>query len=123
MCILELSKVPLHKFHYHNIKNKYDNKPWLLFTKTDSLMYAFETEDIYDDFSNNKELFDSSNYSAESRYYNYLNPLVVVKMNDEMGGVAIDEIVGLKPKMNSILVSNSCEYKKAKDVHKNVATM
>ena len=32
-----------------------------------------------------------------------------------MGGAAIVELVGLKPKMYSILVSNSSKYNKAKD--------
>ena len=32
MCILELSKVLMHKFHYDYMKNKYGNKSRLLFT-------------------------------------------------------------------------------------------
>ena len=35
-------------------------------------------------------------------------------------GVAIIELVGLKPKMYSFLVDDSSEHKKAKDVNKNV---
>ena len=45
MCILELSKVLMYKFHYDYIKNKYDNKSNLFFTNTDSLMYKIKTED------------------------------------------------------------------------------
>ena len=30
----------------------------LLFTDTDSLMYEIKTEDVYEDFSNDKEMFD-----------------------------------------------------------------
>ena len=40
-------------------------------------------------------------------------------MKDETGGVAIEEFVGLKPKMCSFLVDDS-ERKKAKGVSKNV---
>ena len=54
MCILELSKVLMYEFHYDYIKNKYDNSSKLLFTDTDSLMYEIKTEDVYEDFSNNK---------------------------------------------------------------------
>ena len=68
MCILELSKVPLDEYHYDYIKNKYGNKSRLLFTDTDSLMYEIETKNVYDD-SYNKEIFDFSNYSSKSKYY------------------------------------------------------
>ena len=64
MCILELSKVLMHKFHYDFIKNKYDNKSKLLFTATDSLMYKMKTEDVYENFSCNKEMFGFSNNST-----------------------------------------------------------
>ena len=60
MCILELSEVLMYEFHYDYIKNKYDNKSKLLFTDTDSLMYEIKTEDVYEDFSSNKEMFDFS---------------------------------------------------------------
>ena len=40
----------------------------LLFTDTDSLLYEIETWNVYDDFSNNKGIFDFNNYSAESKY-------------------------------------------------------
>ena len=40
-------------------------------------------------------------------------------MNDETAGVAIEEFVGLKPKMYLFLVDNS-EHKKAKGMNKNV---
>ena len=61
MCILELSKVLMHEFHYGYIKHKNNNKSKLLFTNTDSLMYEIKTEDVYEDFSSNKEMFDFSN--------------------------------------------------------------
>ena len=53
MCILDLSKVLMYKFHYDYIKNKYDNKSKLLFTGSDSLMDEIKTEDVYEDFSSN----------------------------------------------------------------------
>ena len=39
-----------------------------------------------------------------------------------MEDIVIEKFVGLKPKMYSILVSNYSEYKKEKDVNKNVVT-
>ena len=67
MCILELRKVLMYEFHYDYIKNKYGNNSRLLFTDTDSLVYEIKTEDVYKDFSSNKELFDFCN-STMSKY-------------------------------------------------------
>ena len=57
-------------------------------------MCEIKTEDVYKDFSNDKEMFDFSNYSTKSKYYDNLNKLVVGKMNDETASVAIKEFVG-----------------------------
>ena len=103
MCILEFRKALTYTFHYDYIKNKYDRKSKLLFTDTDSLMYDTKTEDVYEDFSSNKQMLDFSNYSTKSKYYDHSNKLAIVKMKDETGGVAIEEFVGLKPKNVLIL--------------------
>ena len=120
MCILELSKVLMYEFHYDYIKSKYVNNSRLLFTDTDSLMYEIKTENVYEDFSHNKEMFDFSNYSNKSKYYNNSNKLVVAKMADETAGVAIKDFVGLKPKMYSNLVDDKSEHKKARGVNGNI---
>ena len=61
MCILELNKVLMYEFNYYYIKNKYGNKSELLFTDTDSLLYKMKTENVYEDFCSDKEMFDFSN--------------------------------------------------------------
>ena len=93
MCILELSKVLMYEFHYDYIKNKCGKKSRLLFTDTDSLMHEIKTEDVYEDFSNDKEIFDVSNYSTKSKYYDDSNKLVVGKMKDETASVPVEEFV------------------------------
>ena len=55
MCILQLTKMLMYKFHYDYIKNKYGNSSKLSFTDTDSLMYEIKTEPAYKDFSSNKK--------------------------------------------------------------------
>ena len=47
------------EFHYDYIKNKCGSNSRLLFTNTDSLMYEIKTDG---DFSNDREMFDFSNY-------------------------------------------------------------
>ena len=37
---------------------------------TGTLMYEIKTEDIYKDFSSDKEIFDFSNYLIKAKYYN-----------------------------------------------------
>ena len=64
-------------------------------------------------------MFDFSNYSPESKNSNDLNKLAVSKMKDKSGGIAIKELVGLKPGMSSFLVHNSSEHNKG--LNKNVA--
>ena len=45
---------------------------------------------------------------------------MVGKMKDETAAVAIEEFVGLKPKMYSYLVDDNSEHKKAKGANNNV---
>ena len=76
ICILELSIYVQISLWYS--KNKYDNNSRLLFTDTDSSMYEMpemKTEDAYEDFSYEKEMFYFSNYSTNSKYYNSSNKL------------------------------------------------
>ena len=58
-------------------------------------MYEIKTEDVYQDFSNEKEMSDFSNYLTKSKYNDNSNKLVVSKMKDETVGVGIEEFVGL----------------------------
>ena len=44
------------------LKNKYGNNSRLLLTDIDSLIYEIKTGDVYEDFSNDKKMFDFSNY-------------------------------------------------------------
>ena len=53
----------MYEFHYKDIKSKFDAK--LLFTGIDSLFYEIKTEDIYEDFYQDKNLFDFSDYPLD----------------------------------------------------------
>ena len=52
-------------------------------------------------------MFNFSNHPADAKYYDDSIKLVAVKMKDILGGAAVEEFVGLKPKMNSFLVDNN----------------
>ena len=65
-------------------------------------------------------MLDFINYMTKSKYYYDSNKLVVGKMKDETGGVAIEEFFGLKPKIYSLLVDDNSEHKKTKGMNKDV---
>ena len=116
--ILDLSKTLMYSFHYNYIKQKYPTST-LLFTDTDSLTYHITTPNIYDDFYQDKHLFDFSGYHKDSPYFNTKNKKVIGKFKDELNGEVIEEFVGLRAKMYSVKTKTE-EMKKAKGVKKNV---
>ena len=42
-------------------------------------MYQIKTEDVYEDFNSDKEIYDFTNYSTESKFYDNSNKLVIEK--------------------------------------------
>ena len=53
------------------------------------MTYEIKTEDVYEDFSTDKEMFDFSNYPTGPKYYDNSIKSVFGKMKDEAAGVAI----------------------------------
>ena len=101
MCILDLSKVLMYDFHYNIIKKKYGDRAMLLFTDTDSLCYHIQTDDVYEDLYNHRDMFDNSDYNKSSKFYFDENKKVIGKFKDEAAGNPIGGFVGLKSKMYS----------------------
>ena len=102
--ILDLSKLYMYNFHY-NVMKKHLNVE-LLYIDTDSLTYKVFTEDLYKELAENEELkafFDFSNYPQTSPLYSTANKRKVLLFKDELSGKVMEEFVGLKPKMYSIL--------------------
>ena len=116
--ILELSKLLMYEFHYKYIKNTFNAK--LLFTDTDSLVYEIKTEDVYEDFYLDKDLFDFSDYPLHSKFFDPVNKKVIGKMKDEFRGKIISEFVGLNSKMYSLIIVDNEEVTKAKGVNKKL---
>ena len=118
----------MYDFHYNFIKKNFDAE--LLFTDTDSLTYEIKSENVYEEFFKWKDLFDFdfSNFSKDSMYFDETDKKFIGKMKDELRGVIVDELVGLKSIMYSRKkidgkecntakgVSIATEFKKFKDV-------
>ena len=121
MCILDLSKTLMYDFHYNYIKSKYGDKARLLFTDTDSLTYEIEADDVYQDFWKDKHLFDNSDYSKNSPFFDNSNKKVIGKFKDEAAGTPIVGFVGLKSKMYSYITDDDEKSgRTAKGIKKNV---
>ena len=92
----------------------------MLFTETDILTYEIKSKNVYEEFYKQKDLFDFSNYSKDSKFFNEINKKVIGKMKDEFGVVIIIEFIRLKSKMYSIKKIDGKEHNTAKGV--NIAT-
>ena len=71
----------MYYFHHNFIKNSFSAK--LLFTDTDSLTYEIKSKNVYKDFYKWEDLFDFSNYSKDSEFFDDTNKKVTGKMKDE----------------------------------------
>ncbi|XP_071085832.1 uncharacterized protein [Haliotis cracherodii] len=121
--ILDISKILMYDFHYNFIKLKYGARAQLLFTDTDSLCYSIQTDDVYADMLEDRDLFDTSEYHNDHPLYSTKNKKVLGKMKDETHGLPIQEFVGLKSKMYSLVYEKEeslVEKKTAKGVKKCV---
>ena len=87
----------------------YGTNSRLLFIDTGSLMYEMN---VYHYFSKVEDIFDLSNYSAKSKYYEDSNKLVVDKNKYQTAGVGFKEFVELKLKVYLVLVDDSGEHNK-----------
>ena len=76
--VLELSKWLMYDFHYNFIKKNFDAE--LLFTDTNSLTYEIKLEDVYEELFKDKHLFDLSNYSKDSKFFDSVSEKVIGKM-------------------------------------------
>ena len=58
----------------------------MLFTDTESVVHEIKTEDVYEDFYEDKNSSDSSDYPLNSTFYYPVNKKVIGKMKDEFKG-------------------------------------
>ena len=123
MSILDLAKLHMYDFHYNYIKSKYGDKAKLLFTDTDPLMYAIQTDDFYKDIAPDVlDMFDTSNYPKDhpSGIASDVNKKVIGMFKDEAGGLQISKFVGLRAKLYAFKMDEGMEAKKGKGVKKPV---
>ena len=71
--ILETSKLHMYEFWYDHLNNKYNDKVELIYTDTDSFIIEVETDDIYKDMYENKNIYDFSEYPENHHNFDISN--------------------------------------------------
>ena len=120
--ILDLSKIVMYECHYDYMSQKYSsNRLQLCYMDTDSLVYRIQTEDFYEDISEDVSArFDTSRYIPDRPLPIGLNKKVIGLMKDELRGVIMTDFIALRPKLYSYKVLNGTESKKCKGIKKCV---
>ena len=84
------------------------------------LVYEIKTEDVYEDFNQDKNLSDFSDCPLDSKLFDPVNKKVIGKMKDEFKGTKISGFIGLKSKMYSLISVDDEEVTNAKGVNKKI---
>ena len=75
---------------------------------------------VYEDFYEDKNLCDFSDYPKGSKVFDPADKKLIGKMEDEFKGKIISEFVGLKSQMYFLVDPDREENEKAKEVNKNI---
>ena len=118
--ILDLSKTFMYDFYYNKMVKRYGSSVKLLMTDTDSFIIHVQTPDVYRDMAEDIDAYDTSDYPQNHFAYSVKNKKVLGKMKDELNGRPVQEFVGLRPKMYSLLEADGHEKKTAKGISKRV---
>ena len=121
--ILDISKTLMYKFWYDYIKPKYQEKARLCYADTDSFIINIETEDFYEDITQDiNKWFDTSNYDKNDKrpLPIGINKKVIRKFKDELEGKIMIEFWALRAKTYAFLLDDNTEKKRAKGTKKCV---
>ena len=87
------------------VKYPHANQLRLLFTDTDSLAYAVQTDDIYKDMATDAaDRYDFSEYPLDQPLYDVSNRKSLGFFKEELNSVPMQEFVGLRPKCYAFFV-------------------
>ncbi len=119
MSILDLSKLYMYQFHYDKIMTKYGpERVKLLMTDTDSLVYHVITDDYYKDMIDDLDAYDTSDFPTDHPAHSRKHCKALGKMKDEYASRPIQQFVGLRSKLYSILEADGKNHNKAKGISK-----
>ena len=119
--VLEYSKHYMYSLHYKLFKDYYKNNIQLIYTDTDSLIYEIQTDKYYDDLKNYfAPIMDFSNFDKSHPLFSEKNKKLIGYLKSEYGEKNMNEFVGLKSKLYSILYDEISNKKTAKGLQKTI---
>ena len=86
----------------------------LSFKDIEDLVYETKTDDVNEDFYEDKNLFHFSDYPQDSKFFDPVNKKDIGKIKEEFKGEVVSELVGLKSKMYSLVSVDGTENIKSK---------
>ena len=99
LSILEIRKTLMYEFWYDYIKLESQCILKVCYMDTDSFNIHIKIEGVYKDIANDDEKrFDTSNYELDRPLPKGKNKKVIGLMKDELDGMIMTELVGLRPK-------------------------
>ena len=93
-----------------------------MFTDTDSFVDETKTKNAYEEFYEDKNFFDFSDYPHNSKFFDPGNKKVTGKMKGKFRAIIIIEFVGVKPKVYSLVDVDDKESKKVNEVNESIVT-
>ncbi|XP_015794009.1 uncharacterized protein LOC107370543 [Tetranychus urticae] len=117
--VLELAKLKMFEIHYDTFKQHYRDNINMIYTDTDSLIYAIKTQDIVSDLRYFSSIMDFSNYPKEHPLYSNVNNKKIGYLKDELAGKQIGEFVGIRPKLYAVKTEDEVK-KRAKGVPRSI---
>ena len=102
----------MYDFHYNHMKVKYPHADQLrlLFTDTDSLAYAVQTENIYEDIASDAATkYDFSEYPINHLLYDTSNRKALGFFKDELNSIPMKGFLGLRPKCYAFLCTGNVD--------------
>jgi hypothetical protein len=120
--VLDLSKRFMYLLHYKIFKDYYNDNITLLYTDTDSFVYEIKTNSYFKDLKNYfAPIMDFSNFNKNHKLFSEKNKKLIGYLKSEYGEKNVDEFIGIKSKLYSIMYDNEKENKKtAKGLQKCV---
>ena len=119
--VLEISKHYMYSLHYKLFKDYYKENIQLIYTDTDSFIYEIKTNKYFDDLKNYfSPIMDFSNFNKNHPLFSDKNKKLIGYLKSEYGEKNVNEFVGLKSKLYSIVYDETSNKKTAKGLQKSI---